>query len=174
MITDHRPHVSFFNKPRSKEPARIERWILNLLQYKFKVEHEPDEINPADFPSRDPVQPTQDEDDKETREYVNFKVNHIIPKAMSTEEIESESAKDTTLQYVREAVQTGKWYENIQKGDKVKSYPRGKNDLTVSGNLVFFRCKIIILETLQSRVIDITYETHQGIVKTKAVLKEKV
>ena len=69
---------------------------------------------------------------------MNFIVNHIIPKAMSIEEVESESAKDSTLQYVREAVQTGKWYENIQKDDKVKSYHRVKNDLTVSGNLVLF------------------------------------
>ena len=174
MITDHRPLVSLFNKPRSKPPARIERWILNLQQYKFKVEHEPGENNPADFPSRHPVKPTQEEEDKETREYVNFIVNHIIPKAMSIEEVELESAKDSTLQYVREAVQTGKWYENIQKDEKVKSYHRVKNDLTVSGNLVLFGCKIIIPEKLQSRVINIAHETHQGIVKTKALLREKV
>ena len=93
---------------------------------------------------------------------------------MSIEEVESRILQKTQqLQYVREAVQTGKWYENIQKDDKVKSYHRVKNDLTVSGNLVLFGCKIIIPEKLQSRVINIAHETHQGIVKTKAVLREE-
>ena len=36
------------------------------------------------------------------------------------------------------------------------------------------RCKIVIPAKLQSKVVDIAHEAHQGLVKTKALLREKV
>lgn len=39
MTTDHKPLEIIFNNPRSKPPARIERWCLRLQPYDFKVEY---------------------------------------------------------------------------------------------------------------------------------------
>ncbi|CAB4034151.1 Pol poly, partial [Paramuricea clavata] len=35
VITDHMPLVTLFNNPSSKPSARIERWLLDLQQYRF-------------------------------------------------------------------------------------------------------------------------------------------
>ena len=55
VITDHKPLVSFFSNPSSKPSARIERWLLELQQYRFTVEYRPGSSNPADYASRHPV-----------------------------------------------------------------------------------------------------------------------
>ncbi|CAF1012738.1 unnamed protein product, partial [Brachionus calyciflorus] len=45
-----------FGNCRSKPKARIERWRLRLLPYKFKVRHKPGLYNIADYMSRNPVE----------------------------------------------------------------------------------------------------------------------
>ena len=39
IITEHEPCVAIFNKPSSKPPPRIEKWILFLQSYDFTVEY---------------------------------------------------------------------------------------------------------------------------------------
>ena len=37
LITDHKALESIFNNPRSKPPARIERWMMRLQPFNFKA-----------------------------------------------------------------------------------------------------------------------------------------
>ena len=37
IITDHKALEAIYNNPRSKPPARIERWMLRLQPYNFRV-----------------------------------------------------------------------------------------------------------------------------------------
>ena len=55
LDTDHKPLEVIYN-PKSKPPARIERWTLRLQQYQFKLKHRPGKTNPADVLSRQPIQ----------------------------------------------------------------------------------------------------------------------
>ena len=41
VITDHRPLVALFNNPSSKPSAGIERWLMELQQYRFTVDYRP-------------------------------------------------------------------------------------------------------------------------------------
>ena len=41
VITDHKPLELIFNNPKSKPPARIERWLLRLQDYNFSVKYKP-------------------------------------------------------------------------------------------------------------------------------------
>ena len=51
LETDHRPLQLMYSK-KSKPSARIERWVLRLQSYNFKVEYKPDTQNVADSLSR--------------------------------------------------------------------------------------------------------------------------
>lgn len=51
LVTDHKPLETIF-KPTSKPPARIERWLLRLQAYTFKVIYKSGEENIADSLSR--------------------------------------------------------------------------------------------------------------------------
>ena len=85
VITDHKPLVSLFNNPSSKPSARIERWLLELQQYRFTVEYRPGASNPADYASRHPV------GDPESQSYDVESEGHISLVA---------TAKDPMLQAV--------------------------------------------------------------------------
>ena len=56
VITDHRPLVALFNNPAPKTSARIERWLMELQQYRFTVEYRLGASNPADYASRHPIE----------------------------------------------------------------------------------------------------------------------
>ena len=51
MVTDHKP-LEMINSPRSKPSARIERWVLRLEPYTYKVKHIPGPKNIANLLSR--------------------------------------------------------------------------------------------------------------------------
>lgn len=55
MVTDHKPLELIWNNPRSKPPARIERWGLRLQPYNLKIEYRKGTDNPADYMSRHPI-----------------------------------------------------------------------------------------------------------------------
>ena len=49
LITDHKPLESIFNKPKSKPPARIKKWLMSLQNYTYNVKYRPGKHNPADY-----------------------------------------------------------------------------------------------------------------------------
>jgi hypothetical protein len=56
LITDHKPLEVIYGSKSAKVSARIERWILRLQPYTFKVVYKPGATNPADYLSRHPIQ----------------------------------------------------------------------------------------------------------------------
>ena len=56
LITDHKPLEVIYGNRSVKVSARIERWILRLQPYTFKVVYKPGASNPADYLSRHPIQ----------------------------------------------------------------------------------------------------------------------
>jgi len=59
VVTDHKALEAIFNNPKSKPPARIERWILRLQPYSFRVIYKSGLTNEADYLSRHPIEVTR-------------------------------------------------------------------------------------------------------------------
>ena len=169
LITDHKPLETIYGNPRSKTSARIERWVLRLQQYEFKVIYRPGATNPADYLSRHPIKEYNKNNLAEA--YVNFITKNAIPKAMTIEEIQLETEKDPTLNDVKEAIKTGKW-ESLS----LTPYKLATNELTVNheNGIILRGNRIVIPESLQKRAVALAHEGHMGLVKTKSLLREKV
>ena len=169
LITDHKPLEIIYGTPTSKPSARIERWVLRLQPYRFVVQYKAGADNPADYLSRHPV-PNNNPSHiaEETEEFINFVTKYAVPKAMTIDEISEATNADRTLQGLRAAIRTGHW-------ETVKQYKPIKDEITVGSNNIILRgSRIIIPDALRQRAIDIAHESHQGISKTKALLREKV
>lgn len=54
LITNYKPLEVINGKCNSRPSARIERWVLRLQTYSFKVIYKPGKHNPADYLSRHP------------------------------------------------------------------------------------------------------------------------
>ncbi len=58
LITDHKPLEVIYGNRNAKSSARVERWVLRLQPYSFKVVYKPGSTNPADYLSRHPIKPS--------------------------------------------------------------------------------------------------------------------
>lgn len=177
VITDHKPLVALFNNPSSKPSARIERWLMELQQYRFTVEYRPGASNPADYASRHPVgDPESHNYEVESEEHISFVTRNAVPKAVTLSEIESATAKDPALQAVMSAVKSGCWHK-APPGvslSELSRYEQVKEQLTCTDTVLLKSDRLVVPAALQERIIDIAHESHLGIVKTKALLREKV
>src|SRR6218665_2295513 len=93
LVTDHKP-LEVIYSARSKPSARIERWVLRLQSYNFKVKYVPGPQNIADVLSRLSRSPVTGDDGDD---YIKFVAVASTPKALSTSEIERASATDQVL-----------------------------------------------------------------------------
>jgi hypothetical protein len=103
LFTDHKS-LEFIYSPKGKPPPRIERWVLRLQPYRFKVVHMPGKTNPADVLSRLPIsaQPTSERSVAE--EYINFTPEKAVTKAMTLEQISNATQDDVVLQQVQQCL----------------------------------------------------------------------
>ena len=167
LLTDHKPLECIYSQ-KSKPCARIERWVLRLQPYQYKVRYIPGPTNIADALSRllgKENVPTQVESD----DYVYFVAKEATPVAMTTREIERVSSDDPELTEVRYRLLNGKWEKC-----EYKEYLFVKNELCAIGQLVLRGTRIVIPKALRNRVLTLAHEGHPGIVGMKSRLRPKV
>ena len=97
-------------------------------------------------------------------------IDHAVPKTLMLEEIAEASSSDIQLQQVRKSISSGQWV----KTEEIKPYFHCRSELSVKGNIVLKDKRIVVTENLRQWTLAIAHERYQGIVKTKALLREKV
>ena len=168
IITDNKAFELIFGNVRSKPKARIERWCLRLLPYKFIVKHKAGISNIADYMSRNPTEPADDKLEKFTENYINMVSSVALLRAISRSELIKATAEDEVLVEVVKMVQ-GKSYKKIESFERVKNeISLAKDGLLLRGN------RVVIPEVYQKRVIKIAHSGHMGIVKTKQLVRSHV
>ena len=131
LVSDHKPLEIIWNNPRSKPPARIERWGLRLQPYSFRVTHKPGKDNPADYMSRHPDRTTPAvtaRQSKVAETYVNFLSDHATPKAIRLLRMKSSLPPQPTLccslQCLPSRLASGKLQSAEQKQLTAKTWNR--------------------------------------------------
>ena len=138
--------------------ARIERWLLYLRQLQYDLMHIRGKDNAADVLSRLRVSQTQNEETSQIEYFAYSVAVEAMPAALVPKQVEVASADDTTFQLERQAIMTGDW--SRLSGTLYKAV---QDELWVIGQVVSRGGRIVI-----------AHEGHQGMVRTKARLREKV
>ena len=169
LITDHRPLEVLFG-PNSRPCARIERWVLRMQSYSYKVIYQPGKSNIADPLSRMCVdnEAAKESFDEATEIYVQFIVKSARPIAIPMKTIEVESKKDEELGEINKALESGKWPESLRK------YKLIEDELCFSKNILLRGTRIVIPQSLQEKTLCLAHEGHPGIVAMKQRLRSKV
>ena len=165
--------MSLFNNPSSKPSARIERWLLELQQYRFTVEYRLGASSPADYASRHPVGDSESHSyDVVSEERISFVARNAVPKAVTLSEIESGTAKDPVLQAAMSVVTSGCWHKAPPDVSlsKLSRYEQMKEQLTCSDTVLLKSYRLVVPAVLQERIVEIAHEGHLGIVKARALL----
>lgn len=166
LVTDHEALKVIYSRG-SKPSVRIERWVLRLQPYSYKVCCVASRDNIADALSRLTTLPASEKcryDD----EHVRMVALQAVPVAIKIQEIEGASAEDEELQAVRNSLASGNW----EKGPR--SFMMVRNELTFIGQVILRGTRIVIPKVLRSRVLELAHEGHRGIVKMKERLRSKV
>ncbi|CAB4036898.1 Retrovirus-related Pol poly from transposon, partial [Paramuricea clavata] len=174
VITDHKALESIFNNPRSRPPARIERWMMRLQPFNFKVIYRKGSLNEADNLSRHPAVIEREQITSTSAEgYVNYVTNCSVPKSMTLDEIKKATHNDPVLQKVKKCMKEGKWDEN---DPDLKPFRLCADELTynASAGILLKNTRLVIPTPLQERATKLGHIGHQGIEKTKSLLREKI
>ena len=183
LHTDCKPVELILNNAKSRPPARIERWNLRLQEYHFSNVHTKGRDNPSDFLSRHPSPDVSSVEQESAEQYVRFIATHSTPKAMSLVEIQQATKADKTLQKLIELIHTNEWAvinEDSSMPDvnvaELKLFSRVREELTVNetDDLILRGTRIVIPGALRQQTLSLAHEGHQGIVKTKQLLQEKI
>ena len=169
LHTDHTPLQLIYGNPYSNLPLRIQRWFLRLQQYNFSIVNKPGSENPADYLSRHPIVTSPKPSIAE--EYVVFVSRNDVPKAVSLDEIQASTQADRELCAVREAVTENRWGTDI-----VQPYLKIRDEICIDyeHGISLHGHHIVTPTNLPSTMVENAHEEHQGLAKTKALLREYV
>lgn len=162
LITDHKP-LEFIFSERSKPSARIERWILRLQPFTYKVIYRKGTENIADPLSRLLVV-----EDIKQEDFVKWIAEKATPKSITTREIEEASERDPILTEVRESLKKGNFNEIS------KDFKAIKDELCTVGKLVLRGTRIVIPKELTNRILTLGHRGHLGTTLMKRHLRTKV
>jgi hypothetical protein len=103
-------------------------------------------------------------------------------KAISLDDVKKTTVNDPILQHLTKAIRTGNWtvtptQRNIGVDpQEMNAYFKLRNEITASNenDLLLKGTRIILPAPLRSHALSLAHEGHQGLVKTKRLLREKV
>ncbi|XP_014676330.1 PREDICTED: uncharacterized protein K02A2.6-like [Priapulus caudatus] len=125
-----------------------------------------DDENPADYMSRHPDQPAATD---AAEDYINYVCTNSVPKALTVRDVEVHALSDPVLQRLIRAIEHGHWAD-----EELVPYLTVKDELAVFNGLVLRNTRIVLPVSLRQKAIELAHVGHQGVVKTKSLLREKV
>ena len=169
VITDHKPLLMIIDKPLSSAPPRLQRMLVKLQGYKFKIEHCPGKQNQlADSLSRLPSPSNKQSIDLDIHvDLVQFSTAKIT-------NLQRETLLDPELNCLRDTVITG-WPNTIKElPTDLRPFWSMRDEISVENGLLLKGNRIIIPKSMQNDVLQQLHTGHLGQEKTKLRAKDSV
>ncbi|CAB3992860.1 Transposon Tf2-9 poly, partial [Paramuricea clavata] len=154
----------------SRTLSNVERRYSQTEKEALVIQYIPGAENPADVLSRLPLPHQPHVERSIADEYVNYIVSNSVPKAMTLEQIEKASLADPILQRIHTCITSGTW----PKEPDLRPYMQVNSELCVQNGIILRGTRIVIPFDLQKPTLELAHQGHQGIVKTKQLLRQKV
>ena len=171
VYSDHKP-LEILYSPKGKPAARILRWYIRLLPYRFVVRYRRGSDNPADYFSRKPVDECSGEEEtlaSETECFVSSILVDSTPSSITLQEIMAESLRDPMLSKLRDCINSGKWSEQGMTG-----YKQVRRELMCKNGIVLRGQRMVLPSSLRERALKLAHSTHMGMTRTKQFIRSKL
>ena len=170
LVTDNKPLSSIVS---SKLPAlaasRIQRWLLKLAEYEYKVEvRRSEQIPVADWLSRLPQNVKKSKEDEVA---LCFSVMMDNMSILNDKAVARETSRDPILARVTEFVLNG-WPDDVDS-IYVPFHSR-QAELTVEKGCLLWGLRVVIPKKLREAVLGELHVGHQGIVRMKQLARSYV
>lgn len=167
LITDHKPLLAILG-PKSGIPplaaARMQRWAQILTAYDYELEFRKTELHGnADALSRFPLESSIDSALPPAALY-HFE---FFDAGVTEADVCQATRQDPMLKEVFERLKFG--WKAEDSSSHLAEFFRKRLELSIEGGLILWGRRVVIPESLRSRVLALLHEDHLGIVKMKAV-----
>ena len=159
--------MSISSKSLASAPKRLQRLLLRLQLYDAEIRYRPvREMYLADTLSRaylslSPTDTLRSETEKEVESI--HAVDYLAISEQQLSEIKQETAKDPTLQTLKNVILRG-WPENSSSVPKeVSEYLNVRDELAVQDRIIFKGQRCVIPKTLRQKVKEKIHRAHIGI-----------
>lgn len=179
VVTDHKPLTYIFNNPSYKPTARIERFCMRLQPYEVTVKFMPGRENPSDFLSRHPLPGNKmnRRQERMAEEYINMMISRSGPDAITAEQVKMHTKNDKVLQRIITIMNNNSWKDISQSSDpELQAFYRVRNEMSLNstGEILLRGTRLVLPKSLRKQAVDLAHAGHQGIVRTKQLIRESV
>ena len=129
--------------------------------------------NPADVLSRLPLENQPFRERNIAEEYINYVTVNAVPKAITLKQIAHATETDPTLQQVQRCLGGSEWPDTPELNPH-NPHKRVKDELCMSNGIVLRGSRIVMPRILWQATLSNVHKGHQGIVRTKQMVREKV
>nr|XP_039270990.1 uncharacterized protein K02A2.6-like [Styela clava] len=174
LVTDHRPLTSIFHPNKgipATTAARLQRYALFLAGLDYEIEFKPTAKHcNADGLSRMPLQAQENEtEDDITDATVNsFAICDSLP--ITCKQVRNQTCCDADLMEVYDSVMKG-WSLFQSQKPSIKPYYFHKREITAHDGCLMWGSRVIIPNSLRSRLLKELHDGHVGIVKMKSLAR---
>ena len=156
--------------------------LLQLQGYESEIVYVKSESNISDFISRHPIQDKRQIDENIYEKYVNFVTTTAVPKSLTIDDISTATKQDKFLQNLRQRIENNDWnlleklnFDN-ETFNLLKRYRKFKDTLTINldNDIILTDNCIVLPEIFHKTPVKLAHIGHQGIQKTKALMRIKV
>ena len=148
VITDHKPLVMILQKPLVSAPPRLQRMLLKLQGYNFKLEYQPGkELVVADTLSRLPNSTEHETIDLDVR------VDHVRFQTDRLNSIRESTQNDPILKQLSETIIIGWPSEMKELPTCLQSYWPYRDKLSVIDGIIMKGCRIHIPSELHCNIL---------------------
>nr|XP_054917172.1 uncharacterized protein K02A2.6-like [Dermacentor andersoni]XP_054921513.1 uncharacterized protein K02A2.6-like isoform X1 [Dermacentor andersoni] len=167
LRTDHQAVVALLSAGDSgRRPLRISRWSARLLYYNFQIEYcKGSENLVADALSRLPVKDSQNVVQEE-------EIVSLVTSVVDKETVQLATSTDETLQKVSKCLAEG-WPSKKAIDNALIAYFHVNEELSFVDGLLMRGDRVVIPSVLIPTFLQLAHENHQGIVRTKQLLRER-
>lgn len=170
LRTDAQGVTFILNRSRENSKRALTRadgWALRLSPYNYNVEYIRGRDNIADPPSRLYVGVDEPFDEQHSPwEVAVLEANSVG--FLTEKELRDETALDSTIQNVIDALETQIWPKELKRFESVAS------DLSVHNGIVIKNGCAVVPSKLREKALDLAHDGHPMAAKLKSILRERV
>ena len=176
VCNDHQPLKPIFNNPIGKAPARIQRFMLRLQRYDFKLHYvKGKKMFVTDTLSRAAL---EDDDSEIPEDELNVYVNSVIKYMPISEtrlrEFRRETSADTSLRALAKQIKNG-WPDHRDDVDhSIRPYFNFSHDLSLNNGMILKCNRIVVPASMQKDMVKVLHTGHPGISKIKSRARSSV
>ena len=168
--SDHKPLETIFKRPISQAPKRLQKMMLRLQRYSFKVQHRKgstmwlaDTLSRAPLPREHKPCAEFDVFTADTCETAN-KPDRILDHTFKL--IQLATAADPVLSHLAPYIQHGWPDDKSTVGTMLEAYWTFRSELTVVDGVLYKGSKLVIPSVMRPRMLEKIHSAHQGIEKS--------